>query len=100
MSAHRKIVDFPRASTQEYFKGVDERVRGLAARVLIGIGKHYGPEDDVMIFRVPESAPGSHVLILLRQVLTEEMGYEDVEWFIHDHFLWDLIVLRKNIPLL
>ncbi len=92
----RKVVDFPHVFTQDHLS----EAKKLAARVLIGIQKHYNVEDGVMIFRSPGQTPEHATLILLRQVLTEEMGYEDVEWFVHETFLWDIIVLRKNIPLL
>ncbi len=92
----RKVVVFPRVFTQDHLA----EARKIAARVLVGIRNNYGERDLVMYFRSPSQAPEYAALILLRQILTEDMGYEDVEWFIHEYFLWDLIVLRKNIPML
>lgn len=72
----------------------------LVAKILLRISSCYGMEDRVMSFRVPVEPPAREVLILAREILTEDYEYEEVEWYCHDNFMWDIIVYRQNIPLL
>lgn len=72
----------------------------LVAKILLRISSCYRAEDKVMLFRVLAESPAREVLILAREILTGDYEYEDVEWYYHDNFMWDIIVYRQNVPLL
>lgn len=69
-----------------------------AARVLRA-SKLYGPDQKVMLFRTIIPPPRNNILKEMRDILIKE-GYENVEWVIHGHFMWDIIVYRIDPPLL
>ncbi len=71
-----------------------------AARILIQVPKQYGPKQKVMLFRVLITPPSHVVLKKIREILIETAGYENVEWFVHGHFMWDIVIYRDNPPLL
>ncbi|MEK7143402.1 MAG: hypothetical protein AAB756_01070 [Patescibacteria group bacterium] len=71
----------------------------LVAKILFRISRFYGKEDKFMLFRVLAEPPAHGVLILVREILTKDYGYEDVEWY-YDEFMWNIIICREKILLL
>lgn len=81
-------------------KVIAKEARIWAARVLMRASKLYGPEQKVMLFRTMIPPPHSDILKEMRDILIKNIGYENVEWVIHEHFMWDIIVYRIDPPLL
>lgn len=72
----------------------------LATKIHNRILECHKPDDPIALFRIINPPPKHDVLVATRNIIVEDLGYENMEWYYHDDFMWDIIVCRRNIPLL